>query len=80
MVDVDDLEGCRAIYLVTANVTLSLKTMDRSENIEYLINRAMGVIATIDDEDAMREIKKAVRNDTAKNLEELEKQKKETKK
>jgi len=74
-----DLEKCRSIYLVTAEVILSLKSNVAEETMEYLISKAMGIVATINDEDAMKTIKESVRKETIESIKELEEWKKANK-
>lgn len=56
----------RVCSIVSANCTITLKSNTDKENMDFLITRGLGVIASIDDESTMNTIKRAVREDTEK--------------
>lgn len=57
MVD-EALEYCRSVNIVTAKCTLTLKSEAKDDTIQSLIWRALNIIATVDDEETMKEISK----------------------
>ena len=71
----DEVEPIRVCNIVSANCSISLKSLFPEETIDFLVGKALGVIAAIDDDVTMNTIKKGIREEMIK----MYKESKETK-